>query len=226
MRLTTDGACKPIHLLPTYWEARGRSEIPSLVLNVVALLVSILLSWRLIKLFGWQTFKRVGASLTINRVYKCVLSLSIVIQLAVFFVVASLALWIDQLCNGVIAKMASTKVPYKTMIILVGCLIVPWLMLGWFAVRREMRLAMLLFLGLSVLYLAGWAAMFDSTTFRWTFVEWRFFSIIVATSAFLILISFILGLVCRINFGKGLPRYRTFFSPTNIEFFKPQISVF
>ncbi|EIN13407.1 hypothetical protein PUNSTDRAFT_48389 [Punctularia strigosozonata HHB-11173 SS5] len=207
MRLTADGACKPIHLLPTYWEARGKAEIPSLVLNVVALAVSVLLSWRLIKSFGWQTFKRVGASLTINRVYKCVLSLSIVIQLSVFFVVASLALWIDQLLNGDIAKMASTKIPYKAMIILVGCLLLPWLMLGWFSVRREMRIPMLIFLGMSLLYLGGWGAMFKSTTFRWTFKEWRFFSIMVAASAFLVLISFVLGVICRVNFGKGLPRY-------------------
>lgn len=48
-RLTTNGACKPINLLPTYWKDRGNAEIPSLVLNVVALVVSALLTWRLVK---------------------------------------------------------------------------------------------------------------------------------------------------------------------------------
>ena len=42
--------------------------------------------------FGWQTFKRVGASRVINRVYNLVLMLSIAIQLALFFVGASAAL--------------------------------------------------------------------------------------------------------------------------------------
>lgn len=50
-RVITKGACKHITLLPHYWEARGQAEIPSLVMHVVALLVSCFLTWRLIKVF-------------------------------------------------------------------------------------------------------------------------------------------------------------------------------
>ena len=74
------------------------------------------MNYPLYQLFGWQTFKRIGASITVNRVYKVVLSLSIVIQLALFFVVVSMALWIDQLCNGFIAKHAEARTLYITMI--------------------------------------------------------------------------------------------------------------
>lgn len=52
--------------------------------------------------------------------------------------------------------------------------------------------------------------MFASTSFRWTFVEWRFFSLITAASVLLTISTFVLGLMCRLNFGKGLSRYRTF----------------
>jgi hypothetical protein len=48
-RLITHGACDPISLLPSYWQTRVAAEIASLVLNVVALLVSAFLSWRLAK---------------------------------------------------------------------------------------------------------------------------------------------------------------------------------
>ena len=48
-RLITYGACNPINLLPSYWQTRVTAEIASLVLNVVALLVSAFLSWRLAK---------------------------------------------------------------------------------------------------------------------------------------------------------------------------------
>lgn len=47
-RLTTDGACR-INLLPNYWSSRARAEIPSLAINVVALLFSSFLSFRLLK---------------------------------------------------------------------------------------------------------------------------------------------------------------------------------
>lgn len=206
-RLTTNGACKPINLLPEYWMARRKAEIPTLTLNIAALLISTFLTWRLIKLFGWQTFKRVGASLMIHRLYMLVLMLSITIQLCLFFMVVSLSLWIDQLWNGQIAKLATLAFVYKFVFVVVLILLIPWLMTGWVAVRRELRIPSLIFSVLSFGYLVGWGAMFTSTTFRWTFVQWRFFSLIASSSVILTLMAFILGLICRHNFGKGLLRY-------------------
>jgi hypothetical protein len=63
--------------------------------------------------FGWQTFKRVGASLTIRRIYRNVLMLSIVIQLSVFFMCTTVLLWIDQLWNGNIGPLAKFITLYK-----------------------------------------------------------------------------------------------------------------
>jgi hypothetical protein len=70
-------------------------------------------------LFGWQTFKRVGASRTINRIYKLVLTLSIVIQLSLFFVVAAVALWLDQLINGAIGTMATQSNVYEAVLVFI-----------------------------------------------------------------------------------------------------------
>lgn len=204
-RLSTNGACDPINLLPSYWKSRFGAEIASLVLNVVALLVSAFLSWRLAKLFGWQTFKRVGASITISRVYKLVLMLSIVLQMSLFFMVVAISLWLDQLCNGAIGRLDSPE--YKPLLIVTLILLLPWLTTGWYGVRRELKIPMFVFLALSVGYLAGWAAMFDSTAFRWTYTTWTFFGVMASASVFLTLVAFILGIICRINFGKGLIRY-------------------
>lgn len=67
---------------------------------------------------------------------------------------------------------------------------------------------MFIFLMLSLLYLGGWGVMFFSVTFRWTFVTWRCFSVIASASVFLTAVSFVLGIICRFNFGKGLLRCR------------------
>jgi len=204
----TDGACNGVpSLLPNYWQQRAYLEIPTLALNVVALLISCVLTWKLVKLFGWQTFKRVGASLTINRVYKLVLLLSITLQLSLFFMGATVSLFLDQLFNGWAGRLAWYATLYKIMFILTGVLLIPWLMLGWFSVRRELRLGMIVFLGLSLCYLAGWGVMFLSTTFRWTFQTWGFFGVMSSASVFLALASSVLGVICRVNFGKGLLRY-------------------
>ncbi|KZT74909.1 hypothetical protein DAEQUDRAFT_720098 [Daedalea quercina L-15889] len=205
-QLTTNGACR-MNLLPTYWNQRSDVEIPSLVLNGVALIVSAVLSWRLIKSFGWQTFKRVGASRAINRIYNCVLLLSILIQVSLFFIAVTGGLWIDQIINGYIGCLTEHATAFKVIDIVVLAVLVPWLTTGWIAARREKRLAMLVFLFLAVVYLAGWGSMFVAATFRWTFVQWRFFSIMASASVLLTALTLALGIVCRINFGKGLPRY-------------------
>lgn len=100
MRITKDGACQGVNLLPNYWVDRRNIELAELVLNVLALVTSAFLSWCLLKQFGWQTFKRVGASLSVNHMYKLVLGLSVVLQLSMFFIVSSIALWVEQISNG------------------------------------------------------------------------------------------------------------------------------
>ncbi|KAI0670209.1 hypothetical protein C8Q78DRAFT_1039658 [Trametes maxima] len=204
--LTTEGSCG-INLLPNYWKERSNAEIPSLALNVFALLVSSFLSWRLMKSFGWQTFKRVGASRVINRVYNLVLMLSIAIQLSLFFVGASAALWIDQVYNGNIGRLTMQPTAFKAVMITVLILLVPWLSIGWISVRKELRIPMTFFLAVAGLVLVGWASMFIAATFRWTYVTWLFFSLMTTAALLLTVITLILGIVCYINFGKGLTRY-------------------
>jgi hypothetical protein len=79
---------------------------------------------------------------------------------------------------------------------------------GWFSVRRELKITMMIFLVLCIGYLVGYGVMFVSDTFRWTFVQWRFFSLMAMGSVVLNVLAFILGVICRVNFGKGLRNYR------------------
>lgn len=49
-RVITSGACYGApNFLPHYWEDRAKAEVPILALNVVALLVSSFLTWKLVK---------------------------------------------------------------------------------------------------------------------------------------------------------------------------------
>ena len=66
---------------------------------------------------------------------------------------------------------------------------------------------MAVFLVLSALYLISWGLMFDSKTFRWTFFQWTFFGSIATLSATLVIIDLMVGIMCRLNFDKGLPNY-------------------
>lgn len=70
---------------------------------------------------------------------------------------------------------------------------------------------MFIFLQLSLLYLGGWGVMFYSDTFRFIFLNWAFFCVMASASAALTVLTFVLGVFCRFNFGKGLPEYRKLF---------------
>lgn len=48
-RMITRGACNGIPLLGSYWEDRQRAEYPALALNIVSLLISAFLTWKLVK---------------------------------------------------------------------------------------------------------------------------------------------------------------------------------
>jgi hypothetical protein len=60
-----------------------------------------------------------GASMQIRTQYRAVLILSVIIQLAFFFIAASAGLWLDQLINGVVSQITRHKVLYEVMAVLV-----------------------------------------------------------------------------------------------------------
>jgi len=68
---------------------------------------------------------------------QLVLAFSITIQLAVFFVAANVALWLDQLYNGTVGPFAEHKKIYEGVYITALIMLVPWLAIGWYAVRKE-----------------------------------------------------------------------------------------
>ncbi|KAF8634420.1 hypothetical protein AX15_000871 [Amanita polypyramis BW_CC] len=206
-RVIVHGTCSGMDVLPDYWDTRCKAELAALILNIVSLVISSFLTWRITKSFGWQTFKRVGASLVISRVYRLVLLLSIAIQLSLFFMATTVSLWIDRLVNSAIGDLDGSRVLYLVSSGTTLALLIPWLAMGWFGARRELRLPMLFFLLLSLLYLGGWGIMFFSTTFRWTFLTWHLFSVMACASVFLTCTTFVLGIICRYNFGKGLRRH-------------------
>ena len=177
----------------------------------------------------------------IRRQYSAVLTLSVTIQLALFFIVASAGLWLDQLINGIPSQTAKGRVAYEVVTVFVlvvsvtrinftlylitisvvgsmACIgthslglrnlsVLIHILQGWTSVRKERRALMAVFLIMSILYVASWGAMFASLSFRWTFMEWRFFKLMTSASVLLTTSTLITGIICRVGFGKGLPEH-------------------
>ncbi|KAJ3890652.1 hypothetical protein GG344DRAFT_66081 [Lentinula edodes] len=177
-RVITHGACSGVpQLLGGYWTTRQDAEYASLALNVLEAIQ--------------------GEFCFVERKW--------VLTKAIDFWMANLQA--SRLINGVGAEHADHIVLYRATAFATMFLLLPWVSTGYIGARKELRIPMIAFLLLSILYLAAWSLMFLANTFRWEFWSWRFFSLMATFSVALTVLAFILGIVCCLNFGKGLLRY-------------------
>ncbi|TFY70818.1 hypothetical protein EVG20_g2187 [Dentipellis fragilis] len=194
-----------LDIFPPYFQTRN--AIADIVLHFVALAIFLPLSWRLLKLYDTLTFSRVGPPKKILTIYRYFLVVFVGLQLAVFFLVVAMSLWVDQLINGVIAAISSHTTIYQALFIFTTVTLLPWISLGWFSVRRERKYMMLAFISIGAIYVCAWSLMFYSQVYRFTWVDWPFFGCMTIISFIVVVISGAFGIVCRLQFGHGLLDY-------------------
>lgn len=151
------------------------------------------------------------------------LGLFILLQLSVYLLIASTALWIDQLVNGPIAHISSHTAIYMGLFVFTLTALGPWLALGWLAVRREMRRAILVFLSIGAAYVVCWALMYYARVFRWTWLQWPFFASLTVAAQSVLAASVVLGVLCRARFGAGLKHYLRADAALAKDDFEPEI---
>ncbi|KAG6887670.1 hypothetical protein C0995_013622 [Termitomyces sp. Mi166 len=133
--------------------------------------------------------------------YQFFMAVLACLQLECFVLVAAGGLWIDVLVNTAIAKMS----PLEHTVVYMGLYILATV--GWYAIRREMKRLMIVFLGIAFFLLTSWSIMFYSQVYRWTFMQWPYLGCFTTASLTLIVATIVLGVICRLNFGKGLAQY-------------------
>ncbi|KAJ3514815.1 hypothetical protein NLJ89_g2147 [Agrocybe chaxingu] len=190
-----------------YWSRRRGFEIADGVLSATAFLIFIYLSWTLLRVYNAQSFKCVGAPPHIIRINKFFMAVLACLQMEAFVLVTGMGLWIDILINTAIAPMSEHTELYQAGFIFSAVALLPWIAMGWYSIRREMKKLMLAFLAIGLVIITGWSVMFYSIVYRWSFMQWPYLGCFTTASLTLLLASMILGVVCRLNFGKGLAQY-------------------
>jgi hypothetical protein len=190
-----------------WWTLRIHHAIPLVVVNCITLLGIMYLSFMLFKVYARETFSRVGASPVIHRVYKIVLVFSVFLQLSGFFSLASSAMWIDKMCHGTLMLVARHSKLYMVLFIIGFLLEIPWLMLGWVCVRKEYRVRFAIFCAMSVILWLIPTVMFTRSLYLYIISAWPFFTAVTVTAYAVLVVTVILGILCRLNFGKGLKHY-------------------
>jgi hypothetical protein len=65
-----DGACNGFDVMPNYWKQREMVEVPSFVINCVAVLALGGLGFKLLSVYKRQTSKLTGGDGVISHLYK------------------------------------------------------------------------------------------------------------------------------------------------------------
>lgn len=145
----------------------------------------------------------------IRSLISLFLAVFVSFQVAALMLISAVSLWLDQMVNrdNAISEMTYWKTLYLVLSIFTLAILVPWITMGWYAVRREWKGLMIAFLAIASLVFTSWILMLKSWSFSWTFVNWPFFacSIIAATIALATTIVF--GIISWLHFGKGLAHY-------------------
>lgn len=190
-----------------YFRVRNGYEIPDLILNMTALAIACYLSLTLFRDYNKRSFKCVGAPKHISTLYKYFMAVQACLQLELYVLMAGMGLWIDQLFNTYIGAISEHTFVYEGVFIFYTVLVIPWLVLGWYAIRHERTVLTALFIFASFVFLFTMSIMFYSQVFRWTFISWPNLACFLVASMILMLACIILGAICLRNFGKGLSHY-------------------
>ncbi|KAJ7141870.1 hypothetical protein C8R43DRAFT_1131174 [Mycena crocata] len=186
-----------VELFPTYFGMRHAYDIADAVLSCSGLLFSILLSWNLLKVYNAQSFKRLGAPEHIIRIYKFFMAVQACLQLEVFVLMAATRnkhnLRSHPRLQCIDYRHHGTRSPVDHF--------------GMVWCQKESKAMLGSFLGIAFFIVAGWAIMFYSIVYRWSFVEWPYLGCFTVASFVLMIASAILGTICWRNFGKGLAQY-------------------
>lgn len=205
--LASPGTPCSLDVFTPYFAKRLPIQIADMVLTVVALFIAVYLSLILLRTYSSQAFKCVGAPPHIQRINKFFLALLACLQLEVFILVAGMSMWIDVLLNTAIAKISVHTPEYIAVFITSAVLLLPWIIMGWYAIKREKKVFTIAFLVIGLIFIIGWSVMFYSIVYRWTFTQWPFLGCFTVSSLVLLTASMLLGGICRLNFGKGHAEY-------------------
>jgi hypothetical protein len=218
--LSAPGTPCSIDFFPTYFASRSGLEIPDLVLNCTALMIMV---WTLLRVYSVQSYKCVGAPARITRMLKLHLAVQACLHLEMYVLLAGMGLWIDQLLNTYIKHISTNTPIYKGVFIFYLILVVPWTILGWYAVRYEKRKTMFVFLAIGFLFFSAACMMFYSQVFRWTFYMWPNLGCYTVSYMILMVATMVLGFLCLRNFGQGLANYLHAEAALSSSHFSPEV---
>ncbi|KAF8556731.1 hypothetical protein OG21DRAFT_550318 [Imleria badia] len=203
--IIVNGTCGAFDILGGSWQYN--MFCVTLGCSIAALFAMILFAFKLVKLYSKATLSSVGSPPIINRMLKWRLWMRVFIQFTTFFTIAAAAVWYDKRKSDTMASYYTRNILYDAGFYIVIIIISPWLALGTYSISKEKRFLFLVYALLSICLLVISGLWFGSALFRYEYMSWRTFSCVTTMADILLVITCILSVICRLNFGKGLAHF-------------------
>ncbi|KAH8549191.1 hypothetical protein BGW37DRAFT_124133 [Umbelopsis sp. PMI_123] len=179
----------------------GKIEIVLAVLLPVFAIAFALPSYKLTKQLGWTRYKKIGADLAIDKMYRVYQQFLLVVKIDIFteFLVSLFFV----IKGGILTNGTNVSLTWIELVqIAVTALILPMLIAGRYSAKNESNTGMVIFITFQIIVLFHFALMLYLTVGvadKW--IIWLCFVVIGFIITFT---TVVLAIMCQRNFGKGL----------------------
>ncbi|CAJ0825982.1 6635_t:CDS:2 [Entrophospora sp. SA101] len=208
--------CKPAYIFQNQFE---RYEIPLITISLLSATTMAYFTWKLYQQFGWNIYKKIGADLRMQSIYKTMLIFVMLLKLDVFFMI-------------VLAIQACTAFSYKAvddpkyldppvlywLHVFVTILIVFLQILAFRSVRMQ------IFIATWIITLADFIMILKFSIKSAREDSWFFFIGYIVSGIVMSLLTFIWGIFVLNNFGLGLKKHMNAELPQHDTNQSPRIS--
>ncbi|CAG8501682.1 8667_t:CDS:2 [Funneliformis caledonium] len=183
-------------------------DLPLVIILVVFALIMACISFKLYKQFGWNIYKKIGADIEVQKIYKATLIFVMLLKLDLFFVfllsIEVFFLFSEKIENKEVKKIEftftlPTIVYYFHMVVTIMIFFLE--ILAYRSLRKEWREGMFTYILLSTVTIVDFVVILRSAT-KTVNNSWYFFIVFLSVAIVLCLTTWIYAVRVFKNFGK------------------------
>ncbi|CAG8569367.1 18725_t:CDS:10 [Acaulospora morrowiae] len=198
-----NAACGAV--VPNFDKDFGSYDVPLVVCLVIFSLIIAFLSWKLYQQFGWNIYKRIGADIRMQKIYKTILIFVLYLKLDLFFILVTavevfMSFNIDTPQTNNFIFVLPKGLYYFHMFVTIMILLLE--VLAYYALRREWKIGMIVYLVLSLCTVVDFIVLLKFATKTIT-QSWYFFILLVVVAIVLSLLTWVWALLVTRDFDKG-----------------------
>ncbi|RIA87006.1 hypothetical protein C1645_828399 [Glomus cerebriforme] len=191
--------------IPEYFNynaAIAAYEAPLIIMLVICATLQVFFTWKLYQQFGWNIYKKIGADLRMQRIYRTMLIFVMLLKIDLFFMNFLAIEGCIVAHPGRLNQNLNEGLYYFHVCITI--IIVFLQLLVWRSLRKESSLGMKIFIGAWIVCIADLIILLVDSIKPSSDESWYFFTCFIGVGIVMGLVTLLWSIFLLRNFGKGL----------------------